>query len=189
MSADARELIRASISAHEALLAEEPLEAIARAAEAIAEALRAGHKLLLFGNGGSASDATHIAAEFLGRFQRERRSLPAIALSDNTSAITAIANDFGFEHVFARQLRGLGAPGDIAMAISTSGRSANVLAGAAAAGALGLRTIALTGAGGGELAAAVDIAIAVPATETARVQEAHILIAHVLCELVEREIE
>jgi D-sedoheptulose 7-phosphate isomerase len=187
MSADARELIRESIAAHEALLADETLAAIASAAEEIAGALRGGCKLLLFGNGGSASDATHIAAEFLGRFQRERAPLPAIALSDNASALTAIANDYGFEHVFARQLRGLGREGDVALAISTSGHSANVLAGVRAAQELGMRTVALTGAGGGELARAADVAIVVPSGVTARIQEAHILIAHVLCELVERE--
>jgi D-sedoheptulose 7-phosphate isomerase len=189
MSSDAAELIRESIAASEALLEDETLDAIARATRSIVDALREDHKLLLFGNGGSASDATHIAAEFLGRFQGERRSLPAIALADNTSAVTAIANDFGFEHVFARQLHGLADAGDVAIAISTSGRSRNVLAGVAAARELGLRTIALTGAGGGELAGAVDVAIAVRASQTARIQEAHILIAHVLCELVEREIE
>ena len=189
MSSDAAELIRESIVAHEALLADELLAAIGEAADAIADALRSGHKVLLFGNGGSASDATHIAAEFLGRFQRERDPLPALALSDNTSAVTAIANDFGFEHVFARQLRGLAVRGDVAIAISTSGRSPNVLAGAAAARELGLRTIALTGADGGELANAVDIAIAVRASKTARIQEGHILIAHVVCDLVERAIE
>jgi D-sedoheptulose 7-phosphate isomerase len=188
MSSDPASLIRESIATQQALLSEKTLASITQAAEAISRALRAGNKVLLFGNGGSASDATHIAAEFLGRFQRERRPLPAIALADNASALTAIANDFGFEQVFERQLRGLAAAGDVAIAISTSGRSPNVLAAAAAARELGLRTIALTAAGSGELAGAVDIAIAVPAAETARVQEAHILIAHVICDLVEHEI-
>jgi len=189
MSSDAAELIRESIAAHETLLADEPLAAIGEAAAVITNALRTGHKVLLFGNGGSASDATHIAAEFLGRFQRERRPLPAIALSDNTSALTAIANDYGFEQVFARQLRGLASPGDVAIAISTSGRSANVLEGVAAARELDLRTIALTGAHGGELAGAVDIALVVGGSTTARIQECHILIAHVVCDLVERALE
>jgi D-sedoheptulose 7-phosphate isomerase len=185
---DAGELIRESVAALGALLAQDTLDAIARAVRTIADALRAGGKVLLFGNGGSASDATHIAAEFLGRFQRERAPQPAVALGDNTAAVTAIANDYGFEHVFARQLHGLAAAGDVAIAISTSGRSRNVLAGAAAARELGLQTIALTGGDGGELARAVDVAIVVPAQATARIQEAHILIGHVLCELVEREI-
>lgn len=189
MSSDASELIRESIAVHEELLADGPLEAIAHAVRVIADALRAGNKVLLCGNGGSASDATHIAAEFLGRFQRERRPLPAIALSDNVSAVTAIANDFSYEQVFERQLRGLAVAGDVAIAISTSGRSPNVLAAVAAARELDVRTIAFTGAEGSALAGAVDVAITVPASKTARVQEGHILIAHVICELVEREIE
>jgi D-sedoheptulose 7-phosphate isomerase len=192
MSADgaarAGALIRESIALHEALLADEMLAAIERAAATVADALRKGNKLLLFGNGGSASDATHIAAEFLGRFQRERAPLPALALSDNASAVTAIGNDYGYEHVFERQLRGLARAGDAAIAISTSGRSANVLAGVSAARELGVHTIGFTGAGGEELARAAEISIVVPSTVTARIQEAHIVIAHVLCELVELEL-
>jgi len=186
--ARAAEVIRDSIAAQEAFLEEGSLAAIGRAADLIGEALRGGNKILLFGNGGSAADATHVAAEFLGRFQHERRPLPALALCDNTAALTAIANDYGFEHVFARQLRGLAVAGDVAIAISTSGRSPNVLAAVAAARELGLGTIALTGGDGGELAAAVDVGIGVPATVTARIQEGHMLVAHVLCEIVEREI-
>jgi D-sedoheptulose 7-phosphate isomerase len=154
----------------------------------IAAALREGGKLLLFGNGGSAADAQHIAAELLGRFLLDRPALPAVALADNSAALTAIANDYGYADVFARQVTGLGAPGDVALAISTSGDSANVLTGVAAARALGMGTIGLTGAGGGRLAAAVDVCIAVPADETPRIQEAHTVVGHVLCELVEREL-
>jgi len=180
--------IRDCIASQERLLEEERLRSLVEAARLIVESLSHGGKLLLFGNGGSASDAAHIAADFVGRLQRERRALPALSLCANDSAITAIANDFGFEHVFVRQLEALGNRGDAAVAISTSGRSANVLAGVSAARDLGLATIGLTGANGAELAAAVDVCLSVPATNTARIQEGHILVAHVLCELVERQL-
>ncbi len=180
--------IRDCIASQEGLLEEDRLRSLVEAAGVIVESLSYGGKLLLFGNGGSASDAGHIAAEFVGRFQHERRALPALSLCANDSAITAIANDYGFEHVFVRQLQALGNRGDAALAISTSGRSANVLAGVSAARDLGLATIGLTGADGAELAAAVDVCLRVPATSTARIQEGHILVAHVLCELVERQL-
>jgi D-sedoheptulose 7-phosphate isomerase len=162
--------------------------AVVEAAETITDALRAGGKLLLFGNGGSAADAQHIAAEFLGRFLLERAALPAVSLTDNTSSLTAIGNDYAFDDVFARQVAGLGAPGDVVIAISTSGNSANVLAGVAEARAHGMRTIGLTGEPGGALAGAVDHCIAVPADATPRIQEAHIVVAHLICELVERDL-
>ena len=139
----------------------------------------------MFGNGGSASDAQHIAAELVGRYMLERPALPALALTENSSSVTAIANDYSFADVFKRQVEGLGAPGDVALAVSTSGESENVIAGARAAREGGLRTIAFTGAGGGRLAEAADICIRVPATETPRIQEGHALLAHALCELVE----
>jgi D-sedoheptulose 7-phosphate isomerase len=180
--------IRDSIDVHERLLDEAAVAALTDAADMVARSLAHGGKLLLFGNGGSASDAAHIAAEFVGRFQRERRAFPAIALATNQSALTAIANDYGFEHVFARQVEGFAAPGDVAMAISTSGRSANVLAGVRCARRLGLGTIGLTGETGGELTGEVDICLHVPSRSAARIQEGHILLAHVLCELVEREL-
>lgn len=184
----AAEAIRESIATQQRLLDEECVVSVVRAAHLISDSLERGGKLLLFGNGGSASDSAHIAAEFVGRFQRERRALPAISLCTNDSALTAIANDFGFEQVFARQLRGLGAAGDVAIAISTSGSSSNVLAAVEAARELGVATIGLTGGDGGALAGAVDVCLRVPAHKTARIQEAHILIAHVLCELTERQI-
>ena len=159
--------------------------AIVAAGEAIIACFQRGGKLLLFGNGGSAADAQHIAAEFVGRFVRERRSLPAIALTTDTSALTAIGNDYGYEHVFARQIEGLGQAGDIALAISTSGRSPSVLRAVEAARVLGMTTIGLTGGDGGPLAQAVDIAIVVPPAKTARIQECHLAIEHILCELVE----
>lgn len=164
-------------------------EATALAGELLVAALRAGSKVLLFGNGGSAADAQHIAAEFVGRFVRQREGLAAVALTTDTSALTAIANDFGYDEVFARQVRALGRAGDAAIAISTSGRSPSVLKAVEACKAIGIRTIGLTGGDGGPLAAAVDVPLIVTAsTLSARIQETHITIGHVLCELVDREL-
>lgn len=166
-------------------LMERCTDATVLAAEAIHRCLETGGKVLLFGNGGSAADAQHIAAEFVGRFARDRVPLPALALTTNTSALTAIGNDYGFAQIFARQIRALGRPGDVALAISTSGRSPNVLAGVAAACGRGLTTIGLTGGDGRSLAGIVDIPIVVPSTSTARIQECHITLGHILCEVVE----
>jgi D-sedoheptulose 7-phosphate isomerase len=160
-------------------------DAIAHAADVLAASLAAGGRVLLFGNGGSASDAQHIAAEWSGRLGRERAPLPALALTANTSELTALGNDYGFERVFARLVEAHGRPGDVAVAISTSGHSPNVLAAADEARARGLRTIALTGRGGGKLAERVELALVVPSSDTQRIQEAHIAIGHVLVELVE----
>ncbi len=163
------------------------LPSLTRAIEAVAEAFRRGNKLLLFGNGGSAADAQHIAAEFVNRFRIERPPLPAIALTTDSSALTSIANDYSYAEVFAKQVLALGRPGDIAIAISTSGNAANVLRAVRAAKKRGLFVIALTGGSGGKLAALADIVLRVEATDvTARIQETHILIAHVLCEQVDR---
>ena len=161
---------------------------VQRAIEACAAALGAGRKLLLCGNGGSAADCQHIAAELVGRFQRERRALPATALTTDTSALTAIANDYGYDRVFERQVAGLGQRGDVLLALSTSGRSPSILLAAQAAQALGMTTIALAGKDGGPLAAACDVAIVVPHAVTARIQEAHILIGHALCDGIERRL-
>lgn len=180
--------IRDSIAVHEQFLEASYVSELIGAADMISGSLLRGGKLLLFGNGGSASDAAHVAAEFVGRFQRERTALPAISLATNASALTAIANDYGFDRVFARQVEALGAPGDVAVAISTSGKSRNVIEGVQAARRLGLGTIGLTGAEGNDLAVEVDICLQVPSSTTARIQEGHILVAHVLCELVEREL-
>jgi phosphoheptose isomerase len=158
---------------------------INRAGHAIAAALSNGGKVLLFGNGGSAADAQHIAAEFVGRFAQDRAPLPALALTTDTAALTAIGNDYGFAHIFARQLQALGRPGDVAVAISTSGRSPNVLAGVTTAREQALTTIALTGGEGGLLAGLTDISIVVPSGSTARIQECHLTIGHILCEMVE----
>jgi D-sedoheptulose 7-phosphate isomerase len=180
--------LAASAAMLERLQDPEHVASVVAAAAVITASMRAGGKLVLFGNGGSAADAQHIAAEFLGRFLLERAPFPAIALSDNGSAVTAIANDYAFADVFARQIAALGAPGDVALAISTSGNSPNVLDGVAAARARGMRTIGLTGGVGGSLAAAVELCITVPADDTPRIQEAHTVVAHVLCEIVEREL-
>jgi D-sedoheptulose 7-phosphate isomerase len=151
--------------------------------------LAGGGTLAFAGNGGSAADAQHIAAELVGRFIDERRGLPAIALTTDTSALTAISNDYGYDEVFARQVRALGRAGDVAVAISTSGRSPSVLRAVAAARELGMRTIGLTGGDGGALVSAVDVALRVSAsTLSCRIQEVHILAGHVICELVDRKL-
>ncbi len=165
--------------------AREHADRIVQAATLIADAFRNGNKVLLFGNGGSSTDAAHIAAEFVGRYKRERMPLPAIALTTDIAAITCIANDYGYEELFARQVRAHGRQGDIAIGISTSGNSTNVLKGVEAARDCGLTTIAWTGANGGKLAGLVDYPFIVPSTVTSRIQESHITLGHVLCELVE----
>jgi D-sedoheptulose 7-phosphate isomerase len=158
------------------------------AAALIGSALAAGGKLLLFGNGGSAADAQHVAAELVGRFERERRAMAAVALTTDTSVLTSIGNDYAFERVFVRQIEALGRQGDVAMGISTSGVSANVLAALKAARASGLKTIALTGRDGGAIGAAADVHVNVPSASTARVQEVHRTLLHIICGLVERAI-
>jgi D-sedoheptulose 7-phosphate isomerase len=167
-------------------LAATKAEAIADCAERIAAALDAGGKLLLCGNGGSAADCQHIAAELTSRFRATRAALAAISLTTDTSVLTAIANDFGFEEVFARQVEALGRAGDVLLAISTSGRSANVLQAARAARARGLLVVALTGAKPDALGELSDLVIAVPGTTADRIQELHITIGHVMCDLIER---
>src|SRR5215467_3998143 len=161
---------------------------IVEAAVLIARCLQSGNKLLLFGNGGSAADAQHLAAEFVGRFAMERAGLPAIALTTDSSILTAVGNDYGFEQIFARQIQALGRPGDVAVAISTSGNSANVLEGVKEARKRNLKTIGLSGKDGGALAQQADVAITIPSTSTARIQECHIAIGHLFCELVETEL-
>ncbi len=158
---------------------------VVAAAELLIETFRAGGRALVFGNGGSASDAQHLASELAGRFDRERPALPALALTANTSDLTAIGNDYGFEQVFARLVQAHGRSGDVAIALSTSGRSANVNAAVAEARARGLRSIGLVGKGGGELVSLVDVAVVVPSDSTARIQECHITVVHALCELVD----
>ncbi len=161
------------------------LEPVARAVAAIADAFANGQALLVFGNGGSAADAQHFVTEFVGRYQRDRRAVPALALTTDTSLLTAVANDYGFERVFARQIEAFGAPGDIAFGITTSGESPSVVEALKSASERGMVTIALTGRDGGAAGQAADIHVNVPHAVTARVQEAHIALLHVMCELVE----
>jgi D-sedoheptulose 7-phosphate isomerase len=168
-----------------AQLAEACAETLLRAAQQIHKAVEARCKLMLFGNGGSAGDAQHMATEFVCRFVLNREALPAMALTTDSSVLTAIGNDFGFEQIFARQIRALGRPGDVAIGISTSGQSANVIEGIKAAREMGLTTIALTGGSGGELAGLADIALLVPSNRTATIQECHIALLHAMCEAVE----
>ncbi len=158
---------------------------LAAAATLVRDAVGAGHKILLCGNGGSAADAQHIAAELVGRFVRERTPFPAIALTVDSSILTSIANDYGFEHVFARQVEALGAAGDVLVAISTSGMSPNVIAACRTARARGLRVLAMTGASGGLLAEVSDVCIRVPSRSTPRIQECHLTIGHLLCEVID----
>lgn len=167
------------------LLARSQSGDIRRAAQAITVAMRKGRKVIWFGNGGSATQSQHMAAEFVGRFSRERRSLPAISLTENMASITAIANDYDYEHIFARQLEGLGQSGDVAIGLSTSGSSPNVLAGLRRAKDLGLTVIGLTGQSGTAMRLLCDVCILVPSTQTARIQEAHLTIGHILCGLAE----
>ena len=158
------------------------------AAQAMADALKGGRKLLVFGNGGSAADAQHLSAELVGRFQKERAALPAIALTVDTSILTSVANDYSYKQVFVRQIEALGQPGDIAFGISTSGESPNVLLGLQAARGRGLKTIALTGRDGGSVGAAAEIHVNVPDQNAARVQEVHRTILHVMCEVIESDL-
>ncbi len=165
---------------------DELLARIARFAEAAATALAAGHKLVFFGNGGSAADAQHLAAELVVRLRDNRPSLPALALTTNTSVLTAAGNDYGFQEIFARQLESLVAAGDVVVALSTSGTSPNIVKGVEAGKRRGAFCVALTGETGGALAAAVDLLINVPSRDAQRIQEAHITIGHIVCSLVER---
>jgi len=166
----------------------ECLPAVTLAAEALVLAYRKGHKAIFFGNGGSAADAQHLAAEFVGRYLRQRDPLPAIALNANSSAVTAIGNDYGYDEVFARQLQAHANAGDVAVGISTSGNSPSVTQAVIRAKRLGLFTIGLTGSSGGQLRGLVDVLIAVPSDETPRIQECHILAGHALCDAVEQAI-
>jgi D-sedoheptulose 7-phosphate isomerase len=181
-------LIEASIATEQSLLSSpDVVMTVAKASEILVNALKQGNKALLFGNGGSAAAAQHIAAELVGRFAFDRPALPALALSVNTSCVTAIGNDYGFDQIFSRQIEALARPGDVAIGISTSGNSANVVRAMSTARKIGLRTIALTGSTGGNLRNTVDHCICVPSNETPRIQECHSLIGHIIAELVERE--
>lgn len=167
-------------------LIESALDSIANATGKISDTLKQGNKLLLCGNGGSAADAQHIAAEFIGRFKKERKALPAIALTTDTSILTCLSNDYGYETVFSRQVEALGKKGDILLGISTSGNSKNLLNAVVTAKKIGMFTIGLTGGNGGNLKQIVDLDITVPSHETPRIQESQILIGHIICDIVEK---
>lgn len=191
MSDDRRLRIRAlfdeSIRAHQQAR-EATADDVLAVVDAMRESMGSGGKILVFGNGGSAADAQHLAAELVGRFVRERRAQAAIALTTDTSVLTGIGNDYGYERVFARQLEALARPGDLVMGITTSGTSANVVAALETSRALGLRTVVLTGQDGGPAARLADIAVKVPDRSVARVQEVHRTILHAICELFERDL-
>ena len=182
------DVIAAQLKDTARLLTELPAEQralIAKAAAVMTDALTAGRKLIWFGNGGSATQGQHMAAEFVGRFLKERRALPSISLTENMASVTAIGNDYGYDKIFSRQLEGLAQPGDVAIGLSTSGNSPNVLNGLRAARALTLATIGFTGGSGGQMRALCDVCLCVPSTTTARIQEVHLAIGHILCGLVE----
>lgn len=187
-----RDLVRATfaetIALHQRAMDADP-KPVLDAAAAIVAAVKSGGTLLVFGNGGSAADAQHVAAELVGRFERERRAVAAIALTTDTSVLTSVGNDYGYARVFARQVEALGRAGDVALGISTSGASANVIAALEVARARGLQTIALTGRDGGAVGRAAAIHVNVPADSTARVQEVHRTLLHVICDIVEGSLD
>jgi D-sedoheptulose 7-phosphate isomerase len=181
--------IEANIAVKQAMLADgELLAGISAAAEMIAAALRGGHRVMLMGNGGSAADAQHIAAEFVGRYRMQRRALPVMALTVNTSALTAISNDYSFDDVFTRQVEAFARPGDVLIGITTSGNSRNILRAFLLAAPLKVQTVALTGGTGGRAKSAVNLCLRVPSDDTPRIQEAHILIGHAISEIVEADL-
>lgn len=182
-----RELIEESIKVKKDVLSG-LCDDIEKAANAVTASIKSGGKVLVFGNGGSAADSQHFAAELVGRFRKERKALPAIALTVNTSTMTAMANDYSFDKIFAREVEALGRRGDIAVAISTSGNSKNVIEAVKKAKDLGIRTIGLLGCGGGKLKELCDLPLVVGSDCTPRVQEAHIMIIHIICQLVEDSI-
>jgi D-sedoheptulose 7-phosphate isomerase len=189
MSAGVNDLLSSALQQHIATmqqLLESSLPKIEEAGRLICDALTSGRKILVCGNGGSAADAQHIAAELIGYYENQRRSWPAIALTTDTSALTAVSNDLGFEQVFARQVAGLAQPGDVLIAITTSGKSENVLRAVEQAKQSDCKTIALVGAAAETLALLCDVVVAVPATRTSRIQEAHITIGHLWCEMVDQ---
>jgi D-sedoheptulose 7-phosphate isomerase len=183
-----RQRVHESIAVKRDLLADALVDSLARLSDRVIFSLRGGGKVIFFGNGGSAADATHLAAEFVGRFAFDRDPMPALSLSDNVSAITAIGNDYAYDLTFARQLRAFGSLGDVAIALSTSGSSPNVLNAMRVARERGMFTAAFTGVKGAEMASLADLALMVPSPSTARIQEGYMLYAHIMCELVEQEL-
>jgi len=182
-----RDRVATSIAGQQRLLDSAAIRVTAEAARRVVDSLRSGGKVLFFGNGGSSTDAGHLAAELLGRFYADRRPLAALALADHTAAMTAIGNDYSYDEVFCRQVRALGSRGDVAIGLSTSGNSSNVVRAVTEAAELGLVTVGFTGAAGGKLAEAAELCVRVPSDDTPRVQEMCMLLGHTLCEIVERE--
>ena len=186
MSEKIKQIIAASIQVKQAILEDRHMiDMLGKVSREVADAFSAGHRVYFCGNGGSAADAQHLAAEFSGRFYKDRKALPAEALHCNTSYLTAVANDYSYEKIYARLVEGIGEKGDVLFGISTSGNSPNIVAAFESARAIGLRTIGMTGKGGGRLKDLSDHLFAMPSTDTPRIQESHILIGHIICELVE----
>ena len=183
------ETLRTALAEHQAVMTqlESLLPQISAVAQCLRDCLKQGGKILLMGNGGSAADCQHIAAEIVGRYKRERRGLPAIALTTDTSILTSVGNDYGFEFIFSRQVEALCGPLDVVIGLSTSGNSANVVRAIETAKQIGATTVGMTGGSGGKLASLCDFNLIMPSSDTPRIQEAHIFIGHVVCELVEAE--
>ena len=179
-----KQAVKENIATQEKVLSQ-LMPRIAQIARAMIKTIKKGGQIIVFGNGGSAADSQHMAAELVGRFKKERKAIRAVSLTTNTSSLTAIGNDYSFDFIFSRQVEAMGQRGDLAIGISTSGNSANVLKGIGKAKSLGLTTVVLSGGGGGRLAKAAQISLVVPSQDTPRIQEAHICIGHVLCELIE----
>jgi D-sedoheptulose 7-phosphate isomerase len=189
MSTKIEQIISASITVKQQVLASEQLKAtVAKCVEVITTAFKNGHKVWFAGNGGSAADAQHLAAEFSGRFYKDRKALPSEALHCNTSYLTAVGNDYSYDVIYSRLIEGIGSKGDVLVGISTSGNSKNIINAFAVAKALGITTIGFTGATGGKMKDSSDYLVNVPSTDTPRIQESHIMLGHIICELVEDQL-
>lgn len=188
MKEEIKKLIEKAVEAKKLLLDSKYISIIQQIAEEITSSLRGGAKVIIFGNGGSAADAQHMACELVGRFKKERKALPAISLTCNTSSITAISNDYSYDESFKRQLEAFANAGDVAIGISTSGNASNVIEAIKKAKELKLKTVAITGKDGGKLSKFADISLVVPSEDTPRIQEVHILVIHILCELIENAV-
>ncbi len=182
-----KDILLESIQVKEEILRNQ-IESIVEISQLMIDCLRKGGKVIVFGNGGSASDSQHIAAELVGRFKKDRSALAGIALTTNTSILTSLANDYGYDVVFSRQVEALGKKNDVVLGISTSGKAKNVALGIKQAKKMGIKTVALSGGDGGELVKLADLSLLVPSNITARIQEAHITIAHIICEMIEQEL-
>jgi D-sedoheptulose 7-phosphate isomerase len=182
-----KDILLESIQVKEEILRNQ-VDSIAEIAELMIDCLKKDGKVILFGNGGSASDSQHIAAELVGRFKKDRSALAAIALTTNTSILTSLANDYGYDVVFSRQIEALGKKNDVVLGISTSGKAKNVTLGIKQAKKMGIKTVALSGGDGGDIVKLADVSLVIPSKITARIQEAHITIAHIICEMIEQEL-